>query len=66
MTVTEAEKIAEIVGSRINPMARIIWGCSVDPALEHTMRVMLVVTGVKAKYQYGQGQQGAKGLEFVR
>jgi len=66
MTVTEAEKIAEIVGSRINPMARIIWGCSVDPALEHTMRVMLVVTGVKAKYQFVPGQQGAKGLEFVR
>jgi cell division protein FtsZ len=55
-----------VVGARINPMARIIWGCSVDPALEHTMRVMLVVTGVKAKYQFVPGQQGAKGLEFVR
>jgi len=65
MTVTEAEKIAEIVGARINPMARIIWGCSVDPALEHTMRVMLVVTGVKSKFQWSPGP-AAKGLEFVR
>jgi cell division protein FtsZ len=65
MTVSEAEKIAEIVGARINPMARIIWGCSVDPALEHTMRVMLVVTGVRSKLQPAPGV-GPKGLEYVK
>jgi cell division protein FtsZ len=66
MTVTEAEKVAEIVGSRINPMARIIWGCTVDPTLEHTMRVMLVVTGVKSKFQPPQGPGQGRGLEFVK
>jgi cell division protein FtsZ len=48
MTVTEAEKVAELVGKRINPQARIIWGCAVDPTMEGKMRVMVVVTGVKS------------------
>src|SRR5439155_655256 len=30
LTVSEAEKAAEMVGEKINPMARIIWGCSVE------------------------------------
>ena len=47
MTVAEAEKVAEIVGQKISPNARIIWGCRVEPDLEKTVRVMLVVTGLK-------------------
>ncbi|MEM2869111.1 MAG: cell division protein FtsZ [Thermoplasmata archaeon] len=67
MTVAEAEKMAEIVGSRINPMARIIWGCSVDPSLEHGMKVLLVVTGVKSRYQLSEiSHRAEKGLEFLR
>src|SRR5207253_1275601 len=49
LTVSEAERAAEIVGQKINPQARIIWGCSVDDELEHTVRVLLVITGVKSK-----------------
>jgi cell division protein FtsZ len=48
MTVSEAEKAAEMVNDRINPNARIIWGCSVDPSSEGVLRVMVVLTGVKA------------------
>ncbi len=47
MTVTEAEKAAELVGARIAPSARIIWGCSVDPNMDGLVRVMAVLTGVK-------------------
>jgi cell division protein FtsZ len=47
MTVSEAEKAAELVNARINPNARIIWGCSVDPALAGLVRIMVVLTGVK-------------------
>ncbi len=49
MTVSEAERVAEVVASRLNPNARIIWGCTVDPTLERTVRVLLVVTGVKVR-----------------
>jgi len=48
MTVSEAEKAAELVGARIRPDARIIWGCAVEPSMEGKVRVMVVVTGVKS------------------
>ena len=54
LTVSEAEKAAEIVGQKINPQARIIWGCSVDDDLDHTVRVLLVITGVKSKSLLGK------------
>src|SRR6059036_439081 len=54
LTVSEAEKAAEIVGTKINPMARIIWGCSVEPALDRTIRVLIVITGVKSKAYLGK------------
>lgn len=53
MTVSEAEKVAEMIQAKVNPNARIIWGASVDPVLENKMRVMVVVTGVKSKYILG-------------
>src|SRR5205807_182108 len=54
LTVSEAERAAEIVGQKINPQARIIWGCSVDDELENTVRVLLVITGVKSKSLLGK------------
>jgi len=54
LTVSEAEKAAEIVGQKINPQARIIWGCSVEDTLDHTARVLLVITGVKSKSLLGK------------
>ncbi|HSV42109.1 MAG TPA: cell division protein FtsZ, partial [Methanomassiliicoccales archaeon] len=48
MTVTEAEKAAELVTARVNPRARIIWGCSVDPEYEGKVRVLVVITGVRS------------------
>ncbi len=47
MTVTEAEKAAEMVSAKISPNARMIWGCSVDPEMAGLVRVMVVLTGVK-------------------
>lgn len=49
MTVSEAERVAEIIQERISPTARIIWGAAVDPSMEHRMSVMLILTGVKSK-----------------
>ncbi|MEM0448970.1 MAG: cell division protein FtsZ [Methanomassiliicoccales archaeon] len=48
MTVSEAERAAELVAQKVRPDARIIWGCAIDPAMENRMRVMVVVTGVKS------------------
>ncbi len=54
MTVSEAERVAETVQMKVSPSARIIWGATVDPTLEHKLRVMLVATGVKSKQITGR------------
>jgi cell division protein FtsZ len=60
MTVSEAQKAAEVVHKAISPTARIIWGAAVDQTMQSTIRVMLVVTGVKSPQIYG-GTTGAAG-----
>ncbi len=56
MSVGEAERVAEIVQNRISPNARIIWGAAVDPGLQHKLRVMLILTGVRSKQILGPGE----------
>ncbi|MFP4169562.1 MAG: cell division protein FtsZ [Methanomassiliicoccales archaeon] len=53
MSVSEAERVAEVIQSKVSPNARIIWGAAVDPTLEDKVRVMVVVTGVKSKHILG-------------
>ena len=69
MSVSEAEQVAEIVQSRISPNARIIWGAAIDPTLQHKLRVMLILTGVRSKQILGPGEhlRGREtGVDFVR
>jgi cell division protein FtsZ len=70
MTVSEAERVVEEVHNRINANARIIWGAAVDPALEHTLRVMVVITGVRSRQILGPGSRvqltTPHGIDFVR
>ncbi len=71
MTLREAEAVVEEIYERINPDARIIWGTSVDPMLDRTIRVMLVITGVKSKQILGPSARRVEqkrkdiGLDFV-
>jgi cell division protein FtsZ len=69
MSVSEAEKVAEIVQTRINPNARIIWGAAVDPSMQHKVRVMLILTGVKSQQIFGPGERVSArevGVDVVR
>jgi len=59
MTVSEAQKAAEVVQKTISPTARIIWGAAVDPTMQSTIRVMLVVTGVKSPQIFAGEAKGA-------
>jgi cell division protein FtsZ len=63
MSISEAEQVAEVVQSRINSNARIIWGAAVDPELEGRMRVMVVITGVKSNQMYAK-QDTRKGKDI--
>ena len=53
LSVTEAERVAGVIQSRVSPNARIIWGATIDPTLEDKVRVMVVMTGVKSKHILG-------------
>ena len=65
MTISEAEKAAELVQDMISKDARIIWGAKVDPELQHTLKVMVVITGVKSPHIVGSEKAGPKGMDIV-
>jgi cell division protein FtsZ len=54
MTVDEAQKAAEIVSKRIDPKARIIWGCSVEPENGRAIKVLLIFTGARSPSLLGR------------
>ncbi|MDH4123167.1 MAG: cell division protein FtsZ [Thermoplasmata archaeon] len=69
MTISEAQEVAEIIQEKISSNARIIWGATVDETLEKTIRVMVVITGVKSKHILGPSEPKKErelGLEFIR
>lgn len=72
MTISDAETVVEEVYERINPDARIIWGAQIDPNLDHTIRTMLVVTGVSSPQILGKDKKPSKrvvskhGIDFLR
>lgn len=55
MTVSEAQRAAEVVGQRVNKHARIIWGCSVDQTAEGQVKILLIVTGARSDTLVGKG-----------
>ena len=69
MTITDAETVVDEVYKRINPDARIIWGAQIDPNLEHTLRTMLVVTGVSSPQILGKDMSrrvtSRHGIDFL-
>ncbi len=59
MTVGEAQRAAEIVTKSISERARIIWGCSIEPELTGTIKILLIITGAKSQYMLdGRGMNG--------
>jgi cell division protein FtsZ len=54
MTVAETEHAVRLISTKVNPMAKIIWGCTIDPTLDRSLKVLLVVTGVKSPYLIGR------------
>ncbi|MEM3312977.1 MAG: cell division protein FtsZ [Thermoplasmatales archaeon] len=67
MSVSQAEMAVRLIQERINPMARIVWGASVDPNLKGEFKVLVVLTGVNSPYflssTKGVAIKGARGLD---
>ncbi|HLP80029.1 MAG TPA: cell division protein FtsZ [Acidobacteriota bacterium] len=54
LTLDEARKVVEEVSSKLDDDARIIWGAQISDDLGKTLRVMLIVTGVKSTQIVGR------------
>jgi cell division protein FtsZ len=67
MTVSQAETAVRIVQQSVNPMARIVWGASIDPTLKGEFKVLVVLTGVNSPFFLSSSKslnvKGAKGLD---
>ncbi|MDP3918818.1 MAG: cell division protein FtsZ [Nanoarchaeota archaeon] len=76
MTLEEAKLVVESISSKLDEDAKIIWGAQISEDLESSLKVLLIVTGVKSPQIMGDAQRipGSRnrkeieeelGIEFV-
>ena len=53
MSLDEARAIIAAVGDKLSPNAKMIWGAQISPEMEKSIRVMIIITGVKSSQIFG-------------
>jgi len=61
MSLDEARAIIASVGDRLNPDSKMIWGAQLSPEMEKSIRVMVIITGVKSSQIFGRKAQKEAG-----
>jgi len=56
MSLDECKVIVENVGKKLSNDAKIIWGAQISPDMEKSIRVLLIVTGVKSSQILGHSE----------
>ncbi|MFH1787662.1 MAG: cell division protein FtsZ [archaeon] len=56
MSLDECKSVIESIGNRLNPDAKLIWGAQISEDMEKSIRVLLIVTGVKSSQILGHGE----------
>ena len=56
MSLDECKLIVENIGNKLNPEAKLIWGAKISQDMDKTIRVLLIVTGVKSSQILGHGE----------
>ena len=56
MSLDECKSIIELVGNRLSPDAKLIWGAQISEDMDKSIRVLLIVTGVKSSQILGHGE----------
>lgn len=56
MSLDECKTIIETVGNKLSPNAKLIWGAQISPDMDKSIRVLLIVTGVKSAQILGHGE----------
>lgn len=75
MSLDECKSIIETVGEKLSPDAKMIWGAQISEDMEKSIRVLIIVTGVKSSQIMGGEERGKKsrheeieeelGIEFL-
>ena len=72
LTLGEAEECAKIIGKRIDPHARIIWGATTEASEQDGyVRVLVVLTGVRSEQIHGSRRRSdladarARSIQFI-
>lgn len=73
LTLSESKKVMEMVYEKLDPEAKVIWGAQIYEDFEKTLRVMVIVTGVKSSQILGSkftpkeksAMESDLGIEFV-
>ena len=75
LSLDEYKKVMEILGAKISPDAKIISGAQISADMEKTLKVLLIVTGVKSSQilgsstdldsKYGNDLEKELGIDFV-
>ncbi len=55
MSLDECKTIIEEIGNRLSPDAKLIWGAQISDDMDKSLRVLLIVTGVKSSQILGHG-----------
>ena len=69
MSLDEYRQVMEVIGNKISPEAKIISGAQISADMDKTIKVLLIVTGVKSSQIVGAGNEmdrldkGEKDLE---
>lgn len=56
MSLDECKLIIETVGNKLSPDAKLIWGAQISADMDKSIRVLLIVTGVKSAQILGHGE----------
>jgi cell division protein FtsZ len=56
MSLDECKLIIETIGEQLNPYSKLIWGAQIAQDMEKSIRVLLIVTGVKSSQILGHGE----------
>lgn len=73
LTLDEARKVIETISNKLDDDAKMIWGAQISEDLAGTIRVMIIVTGVRSAQIRGMGIKTAEkkgmgadlGIEFL-
>jgi len=75
MTLDEARRVIQYINDKIGEDSKMIWGAQISPDMDKTMRVLLILTGVKSSQISGKESrkkdeklkeiESELGIEFV-